>query len=136
MQVDNVGVPNSAADTSSTRLGLTQEDFLKVLLAQLTYQDPLEPLDNKDFMAQLAQFANLEQSNGINQKLDSLLTFQSSNQAIGLIGKTVEVRADNGTVVGTVSSVIFQKGTPTVTIKKPDGAFLTDIGLGQITIVR
>ena len=47
-------------------------------------------MDNQEFIAQLAQFSNLEQTRQFNDKLDSLLTVQASEQSIGLIGKTVE----------------------------------------------
>ena len=52
-------IANSPA-TQASALGL--QDFMKILLTQLTYQDPLKPLDNQEFMAQMAQFTTLEQS--------------------------------------------------------------------------
>ena len=135
MAIESVGGV-VASDSATQRAGLTQEDFLEVLLAQLSYQDPLDPLDNKDFIAQLAQFAALEQDRQVNDKLDTLLRFQSAAQAIGLIGKTVEVTVDGGTAVGQIVSTAFREGAPVLTIRTPDNRFLADIGLGQIAIVR
>ena len=72
--------------------GMTREDFLKLLIAQLQNQDPLKPLDNQEFATQLATFNSLDQLIGINEKLDTLQTKQlllSQLGATSLIGKEV-----------------------------------------------
>lgn len=72
-----------------------KEAFLKLLVAQLQHQDPLEPQENSEFVAQLAQFSSLEQSMGINDRLDLLATQTrglANTEAIGLVGKQVTVR--------------------------------------------
>ena len=136
MDVESVGGVVGTSNPAADRLGLSQEDFLEVLLAQLSFQDPLDPLDNKDFIAQLAQFTSLEQTRQFNEKLDTLLSFQKTGQAIGLLGRTVEVVTDSGTVVGTVISTAFENGNPILNVQAANGAFLTGIGLSQIQIVR
>ena len=55
MSIDSVG----ASGTNLRANGMNQEDFLKILLTQLTYQDPMKPMDNQEFMAQMAQFTSL-----------------------------------------------------------------------------
>src|SRR5260221_7976396 len=95
---------NSAAQQALSQLsnnqGLDKNAFLKLLVAQMKNQDPLKPMDNTEFVAQLAQFSNLEQVMGINQRLDTL-TVQgqglANTQVAGLVGKTVTV---NGTTIG------------------------------------
>jgi flagellar basal-body rod modification protein FlgD len=81
--------------TSTTAIkGLSQDDFLKLLLTQLQAQDPLKPLDNQEFAAQLATFNSLDQLININKKLESFQDTQarlSQLEATALIGK--EVRA-------------------------------------------
>ena len=72
----------------------------------------------------------------MNDRLNELLTIQSSNQAIGLIGRTVEVATEAGSVVGQVTTLNFQSGTPFLTVQTNTGQFLTGIGLDQITVVR
>ena len=65
----------AAAATSSVDLnanGIGLQDFLKILLTQLTYQDPLKPQDGSAFVAQLAQFSNLEQSIAAREDLDAI----------------------------------------------------------------
>jgi flagellar basal-body rod modification protein FlgD len=136
MAVESVGGVVADTNPVSDRLGLSQEDFLEVLLAQLSFQDPLDPLDNKDFIAQLAQFTSLEQTRQLNDKLDTALLFDGANQALSLLGRTVEVVTDSGTVVGVVNSTAFLEGSPVLNIQTSTGQFLTDVTLSQIRIVR
>lgn len=74
--------------------GMGRNDFLKLLVAQLKHQDPLKPMENTEFVSQLAQFSSLEQTMGINSRLD-LLALQSKGQsntdAVSFIGKRVSV---------------------------------------------
>lgn len=128
--VDSVG----STSLQSGSIGL--QDFLKILLTQLTYQDPLKPMDNQEFMAQIAQFTSLEQTQQINTKLDTLLSSQSSLQSVGLIGKTVEVTTQSGTAIGTVSSLSLASGSPQLTITTTGGATLSGISLSQINTIR
>jgi flagellar basal-body rod modification protein FlgD len=118
------------------RAGLGEEDFLKILLTQLTYQDPLKPLDNQEFIAQFAQFASLDQTRQSNENLNGLLMMQMADQAVGLLGKAVEIRTDSGSVVGEVSAVAFSQGNPLFTVKVGEDQFLTNITLSQVVLVR
>ena len=124
---------STAAATASNRL--TLEDFMKVLLTQLTYQDPLKPMDNQQFMAQIAQFTTLEQTQSLNTNMQSLLNNQSSLQSVGLIGRTVDIGTDAGTLTGTVTGISLAGSSPTLTLSA-GGATLNGIGLNQITAVR
>jgi len=116
--------------------GLGMQDFLKILLTQLTYQDPLKPMDNQQFMAQMAQFTALQQTQELNTKIDQLISTQAALQSVGLIGKTVDVTTGSGTVTGTVAGLSFGSGTPQLTINTTSGATLTDISLAQLAQVR
>ncbi len=85
----------AAADKAA--LAATFDDFLKLLTTQLKYQNPLEPMNSTEFVAQLVQFTEVEQSINANKNLERLLELQSANQsvqAIGFIGRTVEVAGD------------------------------------------
>ena len=134
MEIGSIGAADDNA--ASRRAAIQQEDFLQVLLAQLQFQDPLEPLDNNEFIAQFAELTNLEQTQQLNDKLDTLLTVQNAGQAIGLIGKTVQAATDAGSVVGVVTLVAFDNGAPAITIRTASGGFILDLTLGQIDIVR
>lgn len=135
MAIESVGAAQSATQGQVQQATVGQDDLFKILLTQLTYQDPLKPLDNQEFIAQLAQFSSLEQSRQVNEKIDSVLSVQSGNQAIGLLGRTVEVRTDTGSVVGDVTGVTFDQGVPVLTVRNTDGQFLSDIRLSQVFIV-
>lgn len=134
MEVAGIGI--SADNAASRRVAIRQEDFLKVLLAQLQFQDPLEPLDNNEFIAQFAQLTSLEQTQQFNDKLDTLLALQNGGQAINLIGRAVEAGTNTGSIVGEVTSVDFQKGAPAMTVRTQSGEFISDISLGQVRIIR
>ena len=70
-----------------------KDDFLKLLIAQLAAQDPLDPMGAQDFSAQLAQFSGLEQMTNVNANLEILQKLQTASQntsSLNLIGKTVE----------------------------------------------
>jgi flagellar basal-body rod modification protein FlgD len=87
------GASNSAEETRNT--------FLKLLVAQLEHQDPLKPMENTDFTAQLAQFSVLEQIEAMNSNFGALLSNQemeSQRQAVNFIGKTVSAEGDTTSV--------------------------------------
>jgi flagellar basal-body rod modification protein FlgD len=136
MAISSLGGASPIVQSQVQQTALGQEDLFKILLTQLSYQDPLKPMDNQEFIAKLAQFASLEQSNQLNQKTDTLLAMQSANQSVGLIGRTVEVRTDTGTLVGQVTTVSFLQGSPTLTVLTSDNNILPDVTLDQISIVR
>lgn len=115
---------------------LNQEEFLKVLLAQLRFQDPMKPMDNQQFLAQMAQFSSLEQTRQLGERIDQLLTIQASTQSIGLLGKTVEVVNGGAASIGVVTTLAFKDGQPALTVKTASGDFLTDLALSQISLVR
>jgi len=134
MAVSSVSANAPAATTKASNLGL--EDFMKILLTQLQYQDPLKPMDNQEFMAQIAQFTSLEQTQQLNDKLDQLITNQAALQSVGLIGRTVDISTSTGQVTGTVSALSLQGDSPQITVTPSSGSALTGISLSQILAVR
>ena len=93
---------NAAADqkqpVSNPKTQLGKEDFLKLLTVQLRYQDPMNPLENTEFIAQMSQFSSLEQLQNMNQTMgqnleseNRLHTAYKNNIATSLIGKNVEI---------------------------------------------
>jgi flagellar basal-body rod modification protein FlgD len=134
MPIGTIGQTPPAAASSQT--SISQEDFLKILTTQLSFQDPLKPMDNQQFMAQMAQFAGLEQSRQTNSNIETMLQMQAAAQSIGLIGREVELSAASGLVVGTVTTVRFVNGNPLVSLQTNDGQFLTDQSMGSISAVR
>jgi flagellar basal-body rod modification protein FlgD len=127
-------VSASAATLQSNSMGM--EDFLKILLTQLTYQDPLKPVDNQEFMAQMAQFTALEQSQQMNEKMSLLVSNQAALQSVGLIGRTVDLTANGSALTGTVTALSLAGESPSLTVTTTSGATLTGVSLGQISAVR
>ena len=81
---------SSSGSTGGTELG--KDDFLKLMMAQLRYQDPLNPMDSSAYLAQLAQFANVEQLQTANGSLEGLLSAAANDQqlsAAALVGRQV-----------------------------------------------
>ena len=100
---------------------LGKDDFLQLLITQLRYQDPTSPVDDKEFIAQLAQFSSLEQMQNLN---DTMLTMMESqqkltalSQATAMIGKMVEIYSEDGeSLFGRVTGVQFKNGWPEVIV--------------------
>jgi flagellar basal-body rod modification protein FlgD len=94
--------PAEAADLGQT---LGKDDFLKILLTQLSHQDPTAPLEDKEFVAQMAQFSTLEQMTNMSAELAKVFGIMSKSQAIGLLGKTVEIAIGDSSVSGRVEEI-------------------------------
>ncbi|MFZ6646129.1 flagellar hook assembly protein FlgD [Undibacterium sp. TJN25] len=128
--------PGAAGQVSAINL----QDFLKILSSQLTNQDPLKPLDNQEFVAQIAQFSTLEQSTELNAKIDQMLSQQSVTQSIGLIGRTVGVdtstATSNGSLTGKVTAINYVSGQAQLTVTASDGSLHQGITLAQITSAK
>lgn len=97
----NVSANDSAADSSKATLNY--ESFLKLLVAQLKNQDPTEPMDPTQQMAQLATFSQVEQTIKTNKNLESLLQRTSLQEANSVIGRTVT--SEDGKISGVVKEV-------------------------------
>jgi len=93
----------SSTTQSASDISVDYDTFLKLLVAQLKNQDPSEPMDPAQYVAQLATFSNVEQAIKMNSKLDSLMTATALSQADGLIGRTLT--SADGTVSGKVKSI-------------------------------
>jgi flagellar basal-body rod modification protein FlgD len=101
----------SAISSTPSASGL-QTDYMKLLVTQLQNQNPLEPLDNKDMSAQLAQFSQLQQTENLNTSFSRVLESVQRSYASSLIGKEVsfQVQAADGTMqteTGEVEEVVI-----------------------------
>lgn len=125
--------PNIANAASSLKL----DDLLKVLLTELTHQDPFKPVDNKDFMAQIAQFASLDASQQLNQNIEQLVALQAVNQTVGLIGRNVSATVNGVTVTGKVIALSLANGLPRMTVQNQETQeTFTNIAIGDLQTVR
>ena len=131
------GVQSTAdANSATDAFGLSFESLLEIILTQLTYQDPLKPMDNFEFVSQLAQFSQIQQTQSLNDKIDGLLASQSTSQATGLLGKTVDIPAGATTLTGTVTAVSFSNGEPRVSIGTADQQTISNIAISSISQIR
>jgi len=105
----NSYINTSTQPTREVNNQLGKDEFLKILIVQLQNQDPLSPMEDKDFIAQMAQFSALEQMQNMSKDFQSL-------KAMNLVGKMVygEIDIDNSSqvipVMGRVDSVTFSNG--------------------------
>ncbi len=123
MQVNNVSnasqvTANSAVKPAPVNANKMDSDqFMQILMAQLTHQNPLEPMDNAEMMSQFSQLNSLQELREIHTGMDKL---SASNQVIylaSLIGKTVKVnRTDGKTIEGVVEGVVTEKDNPQLRI--------------------
>src|SRR5262245_27246329 len=137
MAVEVIGGATSPSQQLNLQtLGVSQEDFFKILVTQLQFQDPLKPIDNQAFIAQIAQFTSLEQSRQANDRIDALLSVQAATLTSGLRGKTVEIETATGPAVGAVNTVTFQGNQPLLTVTTSTGAVLTNVSPARVRVVR
>jgi flagellar basal-body rod modification protein FlgD len=93
---------NSGREVNRT---LGRDDFLKILITQLKNQDPTSPMEDKEFIAQMAQFSTLEQMTNMSEEFGSLAEGLSASRAVSMLGKQVTIAADGRTIEGLVSAV-------------------------------
>ncbi|MBI5878728.1 MAG: hypothetical protein HZB53_13845 [Chloroflexi bacterium] len=99
-------------------MGLGKDAFMKLLLAQLRYQDPMQPKDDTQFITQLAQFNTLEQMQSINEAMQAMRVSQEMMQGSNMIGKQVQAitPTDQQTVSGVVTAVKLVGGQVIISI--------------------
>ena len=136
----NSQLPNQGAaqgsQSATDAFGLGFDDLLKIVLTQLTYQDPLKPMDNFQFVSQLAQFAQIQQTQNMSDNLQTLVSAQSTAQAATLLGKEVDVPAGQVTLTGKVVAVAFGSSGPTLTIETSNNQTISNINLGSVSQIR
>jgi flagellar basal-body rod modification protein FlgD len=84
---------------------LGKDDFLKLLITQLSYQDPTAPMQDKEFIAQMAQFSSLEQMTSMAADFAKLTAMVSGSEASQSLGKNVELVEGDSVIQGTVKAV-------------------------------
>lgn len=114
--VTQFNTEKSEKEKANSNSTLGKEAFLQLLVAQMQYQDPLEPMDNTEYVSQLATFSQLE-------SLQNMQATLSNGQATDLVGKTVMVKVtdangDTNLKPGVVDYVIFEGGTPYLVINE------------------
>jgi len=129
---DFMGFTPTAKKTSAEGNSLGQETFMKLLVAQMRQQNPMEPSDDKEMIAQMTQFSILEQLTSVAAASEAAATSGSIQQSLAVIGHDVSYKnADGTTGTGVVEQMSFVDGKPVLKIGGVDG-----ISPSQITQVR
>lgn len=129
----------AASNTPTDKTSLGQDDFLTLLVAQLTHQDPLNPMQDTDMTSQLAQFSSLEQLTNINDGVQSLNTSMTQTDmlsAVGYIGKEIKAEGYKVSVnEGNASTIYYGFGEPVqeifMNIYDSEGAIIRTVELGS-----
>jgi flagellar basal-body rod modification protein FlgD len=116
--------PAGSTPSVASQDTLDKDAFLKLLVASLKYQNPDQPMDGQQYLAQMAQFSQVEQLTTLASSQAQLLSWQRAVAAEGMIGKTVSATASSGTVTGTVTGIKMTS----------DGADLLLTGGGEVAV--
>lgn len=103
--VNTQNTKNAAANGRVASQELGKDDFLKLLITQLSHQDPTAPMENTQFIAQMAQFSSLEQMTNMSTGFTKLSNLLNSSEAMSTIGKVVEITSGDTVVTGAVEAV-------------------------------
>lgn len=132
---------SSTTDTTSTthKTTLDQQDFISILLAQLQYQDPNDPVDDKEMAAQLAQYSSLQALTEINENVQALVDSTGENSLLSgsnYLGKSIKSTGYNLTVSdGTVSTLYYSLGEAvsnvTANVYDTSGDLVSSVSLGS-----
>ena len=119
--ITSTGTP--AASTQATKnASLGKDDFLKLFVAQLQHQDPMNPMQDSDFMGQMAQFSTLEQTTNMATANAQMAADMSMSSALSLLGKTVTYVDDQKVShSGVVQKVVTDGGVAKLTVDGVDG---------------
>lgn len=105
--------PKKASGASGALGGMGSDAFMKLLVAQMRYQNPMAPTDGTQYLAQISQYAMVEQMQKVNEGQQEISSYQRALIANAMIGKLVAGVGETGAVIsGTVLGVDFQSGKP------------------------
>jgi flagellar basal-body rod modification protein FlgD len=112
--------PATATDafTSAASQTLSEQDFLNLLVTQMTSQDPMNPMTNQDMLSQMVQFSTLQGNTAMQSTLAGMRSSQMFSDANSLIGKQVDLQVDSsgGTAQGIVTGVDLSSGPPQIIV--------------------
>lgn len=128
--------PTQGTRNATDAFGLSFESLLKIVLTQLTYQDPLKPMDNFEFVSQLAQFSQIQQTQDMSDSLKTLVAAQATSQAAGLLGRIVDIPTGGAMLSGEVTAISFADGGPRLTIRTATNQTISDLALSAVSQIR
>ena len=122
--LNNVTVPTVPGTTTSATKEMGKDTFLKLLVAQMKYQNPMAPTDGTQFLAQTAQFSMVEKLEQIAKQSTDLLTSQQSATATGMLGqKIIATGKDGKDITGIVTGMRITADGPVLKIGNAEVAY-------------
>jgi flagellar basal-body rod modification protein FlgD len=127
--ITSTSAPLAVTQTASGKNAeMGKDQFLKLFVAQLQHQDPMNPMEDSDFMGQMASFSTLEQVTNLAAANEAIAANLHLSQSVGLIGRTVTWTDEaDVTHTGVVEKVSQQDGNPVLTISGTEGVDPTTI---------
>ena len=117
--ITNINTTAASSTSNSPSNSLGSQDFLQILTTQLRNQDPLSPMSNTEFIAQMAQLSTLQSTQDMSKQLTNLLETQQRNQALQMVGRDVDYTPEGSDVsqTGRVSAVLLNASSPVLLIE-------------------
>ena len=116
MEISSVSSTNSQTGTDNVPVPtqmMSQQDFLKLLVAQMTSQDPLKPTDSQDLLTQMTQFSTLNANTALQSQMTQMQTLSQFSEAGSLLGKQVTLQVDSSTTAqGIVTGLDTSSNVP------------------------
>ena len=129
---DVFGYTTPKSTPANATSGMGKDTFMKLLVAQMRQQNPMEPTDDKEMIAQMTQFSQLEQITNMATANAEAASANKMTQAVSLLGRTVTyLDADGAKQTGTVEQVSMVDGAPSLTVGGRTG-----VTTSQLTEVR
>jgi len=127
--MDATSIKSTSSPTAATQAPksgknseLGKDQFLKLFVAQLQHQDPMNPMQDQDFMGQMASFSTLEQVTNMAEANTAMASNLQMSQSVGLLGRTVTwLDEDDVSHTGTVEKVATAGGKPVLTVSGTEG---------------
>lgn len=101
LQVDSIN-KSLAVNGRTPKTELGKDDFLQLLIAQLSHQDPTAPMQDTQFIAQMAQFSSLEQMTNMSSGFSKLTSLLTGSDAASAVGKKVDIEMGDTTISGSI----------------------------------
>lgn len=135
MSVDAIGSVLQTQDSSlPANSNINEQDFIKLFVSELQFQDPMQPIDNGQFLTELAQFVGIEEQQQTVQGVNNLLTLDSTDGALGLLNHTINFASPDGSSssTGVVKAILFDANGASLSVSVSGGNVVTGVRLSQI----
>ncbi len=137
LKVDGANAKLEADGLTINKKTLGQQDFITLLIKELEYQDPLEPVSNKEFIGQMAQFSSLQQSTEMVNHLKNLSNVTNSSQAFYMLGRNVSYidpySTDKGPITGKAEAIVIDGANQMKLIV--NGKAIDPIDVFQVSVI-